>query len=128
MRTIHKQLVILVTLVSLILPIEAKAESFSELTAKGATVSKMTENQAGLVGWIVSGNGKRYFCKLNVSIAIVDAKSLISILSLRRMIRLDRAAYEKRVGGPSKSMPKLVDLKNGRLRPSDVGECTSTGK
>ncbi|OLP57154.1 hypothetical protein BJF92_06395 [Rhizobium rhizosphaerae] len=128
MKKIYRNLAILSTLVSVMLPLEANAESFSQLTANGATVSKMTENQAGLAGWFVTSNGRKYFCKLNVGLAIADAKTLVSFTSSGRMVKVDRVTYENHVGGPDKSMPTLSDLKNGRLRPSDVGQCTSTGK
>ena len=90
MQIISRLLVIAGALIPLIHPVEARAESFSELTAKGATVGKMTRNPAGLSGWVVTSNGKTYFCKWNVSIAIVDAKTLVAFTSSGRMVKLDR--------------------------------------
>ncbi|PZU90383.1 MAG: hypothetical protein DI528_00635 [Shinella sp.] len=107
----------------LLAPCVASAESFTSLTKKGYIVGKMGQGKAGRQGWILANGDSKFFCKLKASIAYVDSKKMVSILGSGRMITLDRATYEQNSGGPDASIPRLADLKAGRLRPEDVGAC-----
>lgn len=101
----------------------ATAESFSSLVKKGYAVGKMSQAKSGALGWVLSGKEGRQFCKSKVSLAVVDKKTLVSILASGRMVKIDRTAFEAGIGGPDPTIPLLVDLKAGRIEPQYVGAC-----
>jgi hypothetical protein len=102
----------------------AAAESFQGLLKKGYVVGKMAPGKSGSLGWVLTGPGGKQFCKAKVSLAIVDKKTLVSILGSGRMVKVDRATFEAGIGGPDPSLPTLSDLKAGRVGPQHVGACT----
>lgn len=102
----------------------AAAESFSGLVKKGYAVGKMSQGKSGALGWVLSGKDGKHFCKSKVSLAVVDKKTLVSILASGRMVKVDRATFEAGIGGPDPSIPLLADLKAGRVEPQHVGACT----
>ena len=102
----------------------ASAESFQGLLKKGYTVGKMSQGKSGALGWVLTGKDGKQFCKSKVSLAVVDKKTLVSILGSGRMVKVDRATFEASLGGPDPSLPMLSDLKAGRVGPQDVGSCT----
>lgn len=102
----------------------ASAESYQGLLNKGYTVGKMSQSKSGALGWVLTGKDGKQFCEANVSLAVVDKKTLVSILRSGRMIKVDRATFESRIGGPDPSLPLLSDLKAGRVGPRHVGFCT----
>lgn len=102
----------------------ASAESYQGLLKKGYVVGKMSQGKSGSLGWVLTGPGGKQFCKAKVSLAIVDNKTLVSILGSGRMVKVDRATFEAGIGGPDPSLPKLSDLKAGRVGPQHVGACT----
>ena len=103
----------------------ARAASYSDLAAKGYKTSPLTKSRSGAPGWILSGGGKQYFCRLGASVVLSGKNGMVSITSSGRQIRLDKAAYEKSLGGPDASLPRLENLKAGRPRPQDVRSCTT---
>lgn len=102
----------------------ASAESFQGLLKKGYTVGKMSQGKSGALGWVLTGKDGKQFCKSKVSLAVVDKKTLVSILGSGRMVKVDRATFEASLGGPDPSLPLLSDLKAGRVGPQHVGSCT----
>ena len=102
----------------------ASAESYQGLLKKGYVVGNMGQGKSGSLGWVLTGPGGKQFCKAKVSLAIVDKKTLVSILGSGRMVKVDRATFEAGIGGPNPSLPKLSDLKAGRVGPQHVGACT----
>lgn len=102
----------------------ASAESFQGLLKKGYTVGKMSQGKSGAMGWVLTGKDGKQFCKSKVSLAVVDKKTLVSILASGRMVKVDRATFEASLGGPDPSLPLLSDLKAGRIAPQHVGSCT----
>jgi hypothetical protein len=102
----------------------ASAESFQGLLKKGYTVGKMSQGKSGAMGWVLTGKDGKQFCKSKVSLAVVDKKTLVSILASGRMVKVDRATFEASLGGPDPSLPLLSDLKAGRVGPQHVGGCT----
>lgn len=102
----------------------ASAESFQGLLKKGYTVGKMSQGKSGALGWVLTGKDGKQFCKSKVSLAVVDKKTLVSILGSGRMLKVDRATFEASLGGPDPSLPLLSDLKAGRVGPQHVGSCT----
>lgn len=52
----------------------AQAESFSKLARQDYAVGKLTRGKSGAYGWIVSNGSKRFFCRLNVSLAYVTRR------------------------------------------------------
>lgn len=102
----------------------AWAESYQALLKKGYTVGKMSQGKSGSLGWVLSGKDGKQFCKAKVSLAVVDKKTLVSILGSGRMVKVDRATFEASLGGPDPSLPLLSDLKAGRVGPQHVGACT----
>ena len=102
----------------------ASAESFQGLLKKGYTVEKMSQVKSGALGWVLTGKDGKQFCKSKVSLAVVDKKTLVSILGSGRMVKVDRATFEASLGGPDPSLPLLSDLKAGRVGPQHVGSCT----
>jgi hypothetical protein len=102
----------------------ASAESFQGLLKKGYTVGKMSQGKSGAMGWVLTGKDGKQFCKSKVSLAVVDKKTLVSILGSGRMVKVDRATFEASLGGPDPSLPLLSDLKAGRVGPQHVGSCT----
>ncbi|MCZ8178090.1 MAG: hypothetical protein O9309_03610 [Rhizobium sp.] len=102
----------------------ASAESFQGLLKKGYTVGNMSQGKSGAMGWVLTGKDGKQFCKSKVSLAVVDKKTLVSILGSGRMVKVDRATFEASLGGPDPSLPLLSDLKAGRVGPQHVGGCT----
>ncbi|WP_082511010.1 MULTISPECIES: hypothetical protein [unclassified Rhizobium] len=102
----------------------ASAESYQALLKKGYTVGKMSQGKSGSLGWVLTGQDGKQFCKAKVSLAVVDKKTLVSILGSGRMVKVDRAAFEAGIGGPDPSLPLVSDLKAGRVGPQRVGACT----
>lgn len=102
----------------------ASAESFQGLLEKGYTVGKMSQGKSGAMGWVLTGKDGKQFCRSKVSLAVVDKKTLVSILGSGRMVKVDRATFEASLGGPDPSLPLLSDLKAGRVGPQHVGSCT----
>ncbi|RKE84273.1 hypothetical protein [Rhizobium sp. AG855] len=102
----------------------AFAESYQGLLKKGYTVGKMSQGKSGSLGWVLTGKDGKQFCKSKVSLAVVDKKTLVSILASGRMVKVDRATFEAGIGGPDPSLPLLSDLKAGRVGPQHVGACT----
>lgn len=102
----------------------ASAESFQGLLNKGYMVGKMSQGKSGALGWVLTGKDGKQFCKSKVSLAVVDKKTLVSILGSGRMVKVDRATFEAGLGGPDPSLPLLSDLKAGRVAAQHVGSCT----
>jgi hypothetical protein len=102
----------------------AAAESFGSLIKKGYSVGKMSQGKSGALGWVLTGKDGKQFCKSKVSLAVVDKKTLVSILGSGRMVKVDRATFEAEIGGADTSIPQLSDLKAGRIEPQHVGACT----
>lgn len=102
----------------------ASAESYAGLLKKGYAVGTMSQGKSGSLGWVLSGKDGKWFCKGKFSMAVVDAKTLVSILASGKMIKVDRAVFEDSIGGPDPSLPNLADLKAGRVEPRHVGSCT----
>lgn len=102
----------------------ASAESFQGLLKKGYTLGKMSQGKSGALGWVLTGKDGKQFCKSKLSLAVVDKKTLVSILGSGRMVKVGRATFEASLGGPDPSLPLLSDLKAGRVGPQHVGSCT----
>ncbi len=107
-----------------LMPGLARAESLAQLEKQGYKVSKLTKNKAGSQGWVASNGDKRFFCRMNVSIAVVSKKELVSITTAGRLIKLDRATFEASLGGPDPSLPLWSDLQAGRVKAPHVKGCT----
>lgn len=105
----------------------AAAESLQGLVKKGYKVGKMSQGKSGALGWVLTGKDGKQFCKSKVSVAVVDKKTLVSILGSGRMVKLDRATFEASLGGADPSLPRLSDLKAGRVAAQHVGSCTPLG-
>lgn len=101
----------------------AAAESYQGLLNKGYTVGKMSQGKSGSLGWVLTGKDGKQFCEAKVSLAVVDKKTLVSILGSGRMVKINRAAFES-LGKLDPSLPLLSDLKEGRVGPQHVGACT----
>ncbi|WP_245296740.1 hypothetical protein [Rhizobium bangladeshense] len=69
----------------------AQAESFSRLAQQNFAVGKLTKGKAGGYGWVVSNGSKRFFCRLNASLAYVNKKGMVGITSSGRLIKVDTA-------------------------------------
>ena len=111
-------------LTAMMIPDLALAATYSDLVAKGYKTSSMTESRGGAPGWILSGGGKTYFCRLGVSVVLSGKNGMVSISSSGRQSPLDKQAYVKSRGASVASFPRLEDLKAGRLKPEYVRECT----
>ncbi len=101
----------------------AEAESFTKLTQQGYKLGKLTTGKSGLPGWVASNGTKRYFCKMEAYKAYVGKKGLVMFSSNGRPIEVDRTVYEAGTGGFDPTVPQLSDLKAGRVKPADVGNC-----
>ena len=77
---------------------------------------------------MLSKGDQQFFCRMRVSQAYVGRNGMVSFTSSGRMIKLDRATFEAAIGGPDPSIPRLEDLKAGRLRPENVGSCAPVRK
>lgn len=106
-----------------LMPGLAQAESLAQLEKQGYKVSKLTKNKAGLHGWVASNGDKRFFCRMNVSIAVVSRKDLVSITSAGNLVKLNRATFEATLGGPDPSLPLWSDLQAGRVKAPHVKGC-----
>jgi hypothetical protein len=124
MPTSFKYLVAVAAIGFAAMPGIAQAESFSKLTQQNYAIGKLTKGKAGGYGWVVSNGNARFFCRLNASLAYVNQKEMMSILSSGRTIKLDRATFEASIGGPDPSIPQWSDLQAGRVKPAEVGSCT----
>lgn len=105
------------------LPTESQAAKYKSLTSKGYKTGKLTKNQAGMMGWYVAGEGKKFFCKMKVSQVYIGSTKMAQFTSSGRMITLNRKAFHESLGVKSLDLPQLKDLKAGRPRPQDVGYC-----
>jgi hypothetical protein len=101
----------------------AQAESFTKLTQQGYKLGKLITGKSGLPGWVASNGTKQYFCKMAVARAYVGKKGMVIFSTSGRPIELDRATYEAMTGGFDPTVPQLSDLKAGRVKPADVGNC-----
>jgi hypothetical protein len=72
-------LVIVAAFVALAIPGIANAEAYSGLLKQGYTVSKLGQGKSGSLGWVLSKSGKKFFCRLNASLAIVSSKQIRAI-------------------------------------------------
>lgn len=108
------------------LPLAAQAASFKELSGQGYKVGALSSTKAGIRGWNLSRGSDRYFCEMRATMAYSGKNGMVSFTSAGRMITLDRATVEKRLGS-SLNLPKYEDLKAGRLRADDVGSCRKLG-
>jgi hypothetical protein len=118
------RLLIALSLLTLTVASSAQAATYSDLTRQGYRIGPLTQSRGGAPGWILSGGGKRYFCRLGVSMVLSGENGMVSITSSGRRIKADKAAYEAFRGGPNPNLPRLEDLEAGRPRPQDVGICT----
>lgn len=112
-----------VLLGTLALPASANAESFSKLAGQGYSVGPLGQGRSGGLGWVLSKGDKRFFCRMRVSQAYVGRDGMVSFTTSGRMVKLDRAVFEAAIGGPDPSIPRLEDLKAGRVQPANVGSC-----
>lgn len=119
-----KQLLAATVIGFALMPGLAKAESLAQLERQGYKVSKLTKNKAGSQGWVASNGDKQFFCRMNVSIAVVNKKQLVSSTSGGRLVKLDRATFEASLGGPDPSLPLWSDLQAGRVKAPHVKGCT----
>ena len=90
---------------------------------QACTAGLRRRGKSGAYGWIVSNGSKRFFCRLNVSLAYVNKKEMVSLTSSGRIVKLDRATFEASIGGHDPSIPQWSDLQAGHLKPADVGSC-----
>ncbi|OWV77184.1 hypothetical protein ATY76_04360 [Rhizobium sp. R339] len=119
-----KQLAAVAVIGLAVVPGIAQAESFSKLAGQNYAVGKLTKSKAGAYGWVVSNGSKQFFCRMDASLAYVSKKEMVSFTTSGRMIKVDRATFEARIGGPDPSIPQWSDLQAGRVKPADVGSCT----
>lgn len=117
-----------VLLAMLAVPGLSRAESFSRLAGQGYSVGPLAQGRSGGLGWVLSKGDQQFFCRMRVSQAYVGRNGMVSFTSSGRMIKLDRATFEAAIGGPDPSIPRLEDLKAGRLRPENVGSCAPVRK
>lgn len=117
-----------VLLSMLAVPGVSRAESFSRLAGQGYSVGPLAQGRSGGLGWVLSKGEQQFFCRMRVSQAYVGRNGMVSFTSSGRMIKLDRATFEAAIGGPDPSIPRLEDLKAGRLRPENVGSCAPVRK
>ncbi|MGO7694204.1 hypothetical protein [Rhizobium leguminosarum] len=76
-----------------VMPGIAQAESFSKLAGQNYAIGKFSEGKAGGYGWVVSNGSKRFFCRLDASLAYVNKNKMVSILSSGRLIKVDHATF-----------------------------------
>lgn len=105
------------------LPGVANAESFGALAKQGYSVGKLGQGKSGAMGWVVSNNGKRFFCRMKANMAYSGKDGMVSFTASGRMVKIDRGVFEANIGGHDPSIPQLADLKAGRVQPRDVGSC-----
>ena len=101
-----------------------QAASYKKLKSQGYTTGQLTRAASGKHGWVVTGADKRYFCRLDATVAAVSKTKLVYILDSGRQIALDRAAYMASLGNKKVRIPNMSDLKAGRPDPRDVGRCS----
>ena len=107
----------------LLVPSTASAESFTTLSKKGYAVGPLAAGKSGSLGWVVSKDGKAFFCKMKVSTVYIGKDKMASFTSGGRMIPIDKAVFEASIGGHDSSIPQLSDLKAGKVQPRHVGSC-----
>ena len=101
---------------------EVYAASYSSLVKKGYSTGKLTKGRSGKLGWYVQKGDLRYFCRSRVSLVLVGSKGMIGFTTSGRQIKMSRKDFESR--SSTKGLPKMSDIKAGRLRGKDVGRCT----
>ena len=102
----------------------AQAASYKKLKSQGYTTGQLTRAASGKLGWILSGAGKRYFCRMDATVVFVGRKKMVYIFDSGRQMPMDRAVYMKSLGNKKVYVPQMSDLKAGRLDPRDVGRCS----
>lgn len=111
------------TAMFLTVPQTSEAASYKKLIKNGYKISTLTRSKGGSAGWFLSNGQKRYFCKIRVATMYVGKTGLISMSpTTGRIMQLDRAVFEKHLGGPVpiKGIPQLRDIKAGRIKPHHV--------
>ncbi|WP_421857797.1 hypothetical protein [Oricola sp.] len=101
-----------------------QAASYKKLKSQGYATGQLTRAASGKHGWVVTGADKRYFCKMNATMAYVGSKKMVAFTSSGRQIPMDRAVFEKSLGNKKVRIPNISDLKAGRPDPRDVGRCS----
>lgn len=112
----------------MLMPGLVSAESYSNLVKQGYKTGKLSQNRAGLQGWVVSKGDKQFFCQLNVGVVYNGKDKMAAFTSAGRIIPIDKRTYERAIGGPDPSLANLVDLRAGRPRPRDAGSCSPRRK
>ncbi len=102
----------------------AQAESYSVLAKQGYATGKLSRGKSGAWGWVVGNGEKKFFCRMNVASAYVNKKEMVSFTASGRMLKIDRATYDRALGGPDPNKPYLKDLQAGRVKAADVGGCS----
>ena len=125
MRETHKALITVAVCVAISAATAAAAHaaSYERLKSQGYETGQLTRAQSGAYGWILSGAGKRYFCRMDATVAYVGSTEMVAFTSSGRQIALDRAVYERSLGNKKAHVPQMSDLKAGRPDPRDVGRC-----
>lgn len=123
MKLTNFLLPLLTTLVFFLIPASAYSKSYSSLKSNGFRTGGLTNNRAGVKGWVLSKGAERYFCRSRISLMILNKTTMIAFASSGRLIKLDRAAYENRAGGAAKHFPKYSDVKKGRVDKKFVNRC-----
>ena len=106
------------------LPSAALARSYSDLVSQGYRIGPMTKSRGGNPGWVLTRGSKHYFCHNHVALALGGATGMVLISSSGRIQAINKKAFDRYRGGPDRNLPRLQDLKVGRVRPQDVGVCT----
>lgn len=113
------------TTIFLTIPQTSEAASYKKLIKNGYKISTLTRSKGGAAGWNLSNGQKRYFCKARVAVMYVGKTGMAILISTTgRIMKLDRAAFEGKAGGPIKGIPQLSDIKAGRIKPHHVRRCS----
>ena len=103
----------------------ASAATFQSLVSQGYKSGGLTQNKAGIQGWLLKKGNDSVFCRMNVSLVYVGKNGMASFTAAGRMITIDKKTYMdylKITNDPT--IPHLEDLKAGRPRPEDAGSCS----
>lgn len=127
-KTIFGRTTLLIVLVVVFGPTTANAKSFKKLIQDGYSISQMSANAAGKLGWYLTGSDARYFCRIGrVSIVTVGPTGLASLSGNGRLITMDRQTYVSRAGERAlRNLPDYNDLKRGSMDARFVGRCSKS--
>ena len=102
----------------------ASAADFQSLVSNGFQIGNMSKNK-GYVGWVLTKGKKKFFCQINPSLVKTSENKFYLIDTSGKLVDWEKRPM-RGMGmmiNPS-AIPRLDDLKTGRVPVINVGACS----